>query len=148
MDGEFHLQFTRSKIIDDGESHIHLFDPRKWHKAAPCAACHELLDGYISCTRAHANAVEELKALLDAGLYDQFAAMLEVSCDVRERCETARRAFRTHRREHQRPGHEFTGGRSPFVFRGTRRADGDISAASDRALAPSAADVEAIEPHP
>jgi hypothetical protein len=63
-----------------------------------------LVDRYISAARAHANATRELKALLDAGLYDEFTAMVAVACDVRDRCELAHEAFKAHRKQHKHSG--------------------------------------------
>ena len=119
-----------------------MLDPRKWKGRLTCAACAELLDGYVSGARAHANAAEELRTLLNAGLYDQFAAMLEVTGYARDRCEVARQAFRAHRRKHRHPEQGFTEGRSTLVLRGTRRADGAVKVIRTEVPAPSAADVE------
>jgi hypothetical protein len=124
---------------------MRLADARRWKKQPPsCGACDELLEHYISGARAHANATEELKALLDAGLYDQFAAMLKVTGDVRERCEMARRAFRAHRKRHKPQEFGFTEMRSTPVLRGTRRADSVVKASPADAPSPSAADVEVV----
>ena len=65
-----------------------------------CPKRNALLDAYVAAACAHARALEELRAILLAGLDEQFAAMLEIAAQACGNCEQACKAFDTHRSLH------------------------------------------------
>ncbi len=65
-----------------------------------CPKRNALLDSYVAAACAHARALEELRAILLAGLDEEFATMLTIVGQACGKCGEACKAFETHRRSH------------------------------------------------
>ena len=65
-----------------------------------CPKRNALLESYVAAACVHARALEELRAILRAGLDEEFATMLTIVGEACGKCGEACRAFEAHRRSH------------------------------------------------
>jgi hypothetical protein len=69
--------------------------------AVACPERNSLLDRYVAAANAHARAAEELRAMLQVALKDQFEVMAKVTERAATRCWRAHTEFERHQRLHK-----------------------------------------------